>query len=127
MAAIVPTVEFPLATPFTFQLTLVSVVFVTVAVNVIWLPSRIERDGEVTFTVIEGGGGGGGATVPVPAALQPRVHAPAVRRARKATRDRIACSPSDLELAALLSGRGRMPLGEAGEGPAKKVRFGVED
>jgi len=70
--------------PFTLQLTLVSVVLVTVAVNVIWFPSTTEPLDGFTVTVMEGGGGGGGTTVPP--APQPNVHAPAVRTAIKAIR-----------------------------------------
>jgi hypothetical protein len=58
-AVTVPTAAFPPATPLTLQLTAVSVAF-TVAVNVIWLPSRIVPLVGVTLTTMDGGGGGGG-------------------------------------------------------------------
>jgi hypothetical protein len=62
-AVIVPLDVLPPATPFTLQVTLVSVVFVTLAVNVCELPSSIEPLVGVTVTLIDvGGGGGGGAT-----------------------------------------------------------------
>jgi hypothetical protein len=80
----VPTVEFPPAMLFTLQPTVVSVVLVTVAVNVTWLPSTTGPLDGATLTVIEGGGGGGGATAPPPP--QPSVHAPAARRVKKLTR-----------------------------------------
>src|SRR5215470_2027477 len=81
----VPTVEFPPAMPFTLQLTVVSVVLVTVAANVNWLPSTTEPLDGATLTVMEGGGGGGGVTAPPPP--QPSVPAPAARRPRKLARD----------------------------------------
>ncbi len=46
--------------PFTLQVTLVSVVFVTVAVNVCELPSSTDRFAGDTVTLSDGGGGGGG-------------------------------------------------------------------
>ena len=75
---IVPTRELPPTVPFTLQFTLVSVVFVTVAVKVNWFPSSTEPFGGFTVTTMEGGGGGGGATAPPPP--QPKFHAPAVRK-----------------------------------------------
>jgi hypothetical protein len=59
-AVTVPTAAFPPTTPLTLQLTAVPVAFVTVAVNVIWLPSRIVPLAGVTLTTMDGGGGGGG-------------------------------------------------------------------
>ena len=60
---IVPLDALPPATPFTLQVTLVLVVFVTVAVNVWELPSRTEPLVGVTVTLVdEGGGRGGGAS-----------------------------------------------------------------
>jgi hypothetical protein len=57
--AIVPTVEFPLETPFTLQVTAVFDVPVTAAVNCCVLPSNtLELDDE-TKTVTDWGGGGG--------------------------------------------------------------------
>ena len=57
---IVPNVVLPPVTPFTLQITAVSVVFVTVAVKVAWFPSRTEPFGGFTATMIERAGGGGG-------------------------------------------------------------------
>jgi hypothetical protein len=67
-----------MGTPLTLQLTAVSVVFVTVAVNVAWLPSTNDPVAGVTVTVIDGGGGGAGGGLPEP---QPSVHAPSARSA----------------------------------------------
>lgn len=54
-ALIVPTVEFPLATPFTFQLTAVFVVPVTVATNVCVLAAGTEALLGATVTeILEG-------------------------------------------------------------------------
>lgn len=109
----VPTLEFPPAMLFTLQLTVVSVVLVTVAVNVTWLPSKTEPPAGATLTVMEGGGGGGGAAAPPPP--QPCVHAPAVRRAKKATR----VLPKFL---AMFCGRGRMPCAKQAKGQRKNKR-----
>jgi hypothetical protein len=108
---IVPTTELPPAMPLTLQLTLVSVVFVTVAVNVNWFPSTREPLAGSTVTVMEGGGGGGGATAPTPP--QPTVHAPAARRAMKP-------NLAFLSFFALLRGRGRMPSAKQAKGQRKK-------
>ncbi len=74
---IVPNVAFPPGTLLTLQLTVVSVVFVTVAVKGVWLPSNTDPFAGVTVTTIDGGGGGGGA----PAEPQPSVHAPCAKNA----------------------------------------------
>jgi hypothetical protein len=71
-------VAFPPATALTLQLTAVSVVFVTVAVNVAWFPSTTDPLGGVTVTSIAGGGGGGCEALPAP---QPNDHGPAARAA----------------------------------------------
>lgn len=75
LALIVPVVAEPPATPFTFHVTLVLVVLLTVAVNVCELPSNIVALVGETDTLIAGGGGvggGGGVTVPPgPALAQP--------------------------------------------------------
>jgi len=73
-AVIVPVAVDPPETPFTLQLTLVSVVFFTVAVNVIVFPSNTEPLGGAIDTVICGGGVGGGWTKAAPPA-QPQVQA----------------------------------------------------
>lgn len=57
---IVPSVALPPLMPLTLQLTAVSVVFVTVAVKVAWLPRRTASVGGFTVTTIAGGVGGGG-------------------------------------------------------------------
>src|SRR5258708_26661338 len=76
---IVPTVALPPGTVLTLQLTAVSVVFVTAAVNVSWFPSTTDPVAGVTVTPMDGGGGGGGGGVlPAP---QPRVHPPSARSA----------------------------------------------
>jgi hypothetical protein len=76
---IVPLDALPLATPFTLQITLVSVAFVTVAVNVCEFPSRTDPLVGVTVTPMDGrGGGGGGATDSGPPP-QPTSQVPAVR------------------------------------------------
>ena len=100
--------------PFTLQLTVVSAVLVTVAVNVTWLPSKTELLGGVTLTVMEGGGGGGGATAPPPP--QPSVHAPAARRARKVARVL-------LRFSLMLCGRGRMPYAKQAKGQRRDFAF----
>jgi hypothetical protein len=99
-AVIVPRVELPPATPFTLQLTAVSVVFVTVAVKVAWFPRRTDPVAGFTVTAIKGGGGGGGGVVPPE--LQPDIHVPAARIA-------LATIPDALNLFPLLRERGRMP------------------
>jgi hypothetical protein len=111
---IVPTVEFPPEISFTLQLTVVSVVLVTVAAKVTWLPSTTEPLGGTTLTVIEGGGGGAAAPPPP----QPRVHAPAARRARKPTRVLA-------RLSGMLCGRGRMPFKKQAKGQRNKK--GIRD
>jgi len=80
---IVPTVAFPPETPFTLQLTVVSVLFFTVAVNVMVFPSSTEPLDGATATVICGGGGGGGCTKPAPL-TQPHAQAHTARSVRKA-------------------------------------------
>jgi len=76
---IAPNVAFPPGTVLTLQLTAVSVVFVTVAVNVAWFPSTTDPLGGVTATSIAGGGSGGGGGREAPPAPQPNDHAPAAR------------------------------------------------
>lgn len=74
----VPSVAFPPSTPFTLQLTAVSVVFVTVAAKVAWPPSTTDPFAGFTVTSIAGGGGGGCCATPAP---QPIVHVPSLRSA----------------------------------------------
>jgi hypothetical protein len=97
--------------PLTLQLTLVSAVFVTVAVNATWFPSTTEPLTGATVTTMEGGGGGG--EVPAPPPPQPRVHVPAARRAMKLNR-------AFARLCRLFSGRGRIPSAKQAKGQRKK-------
>src|SRR5260370_8514877 len=60
VALIVPAVALPLAILLTFQVTLVSVALVTVALKVCVLPSTTGALLGVIVTVMEAGGGGGG-------------------------------------------------------------------
>src|SRR5260370_7649184 len=99
---IVPNVAFPPDRLLTLQLTVVSVVFVTVAVKGVWLPSNTDPFAGVTVTAIDGGGGGGGGSAP--AEPQPRVHAPSAKNAT--TRIVLVLNLS------LLCERDRMPTGE---------------
>jgi len=96
---IVPSVAFPPATALTLQLTVVSVVFVTVAANVAWFPSTTDPLGGATLTSIAGGGGGGCEAPPVP---QPNDHGPAARAA-------ITTIIVGLDNFPLLAERDRMP------------------
>jgi hypothetical protein len=57
---IIPTVEFPPATPFTVHVTPVFEVPVTFAVNCCVLPSNTLELEDETVTVTDCGGGGGG-------------------------------------------------------------------
>ena len=98
---IVPSVVFPPGTPFTLQLTAVSVVFVTAAINVAWPPSTTDPFVGVTVTTMDGRGGGGGDS-DEPAAPQPSVHAPSPRSARTTI-------VAVLDLFPLLRERDRMP------------------
>jgi hypothetical protein len=104
--------------PFTFHVTLVSVVFASVALKLSWLPSTIDPFFGVTVTTMEGGGGGGGEPAPPPP--QPNIHVPAVRRAMMAIL-------AVLNLFLPFCGKGRMPAAKAGEGPAKRKGMGVRD
>jgi hypothetical protein len=106
---IIPTVALPPAVPFTLQLTVVSAVFVTVAVNVAVFPSTTDPLGPVTLTTMEGGGGGGGSTELEPPAPQPTVHTPAARRAT--TRILVV-----LNFLASNCGRGRIPSAKQAKG-----------
>jgi len=109
---IVPSVAFPPGTPFTLQLTAVSVVFVTVATNVAWPPSRTDPFVGLTITSIAGGGGGGGDS-DEPAAPQPSVRAPSLRSAMKTI-------VVVLDLFPLLRERGRMPSQKQAKAQRKK-------
>ncbi|OLE14973.1 MAG: hypothetical protein AUG83_08940 [Acidobacteria bacterium 13_1_20CM_4_57_11] len=113
---IVPSVAFPPGTPLMLQLTAVSDVFVTVAVNVTWFPNKTDAFVGFTVTAIGGGGegdGGEGETLP---AVQPSVHAASARRA-------INTSVLVLDLFSLLGERDRMPSQKQPKGQRReKVR-----
>lgn len=84
-AEIVPSALVPPATPFTAQVTRVSVVLLTVALNACVAPSRIVPLAGVTLTTTEagaGGGGAGGAAAEPPP--QPEISARPTARARLA-------------------------------------------
>jgi len=111
-AVIVPLAAVPPGTPFTAHITLVLLVFATVAAKVCLFPRNTVALAGVTLTLIEGevGGGGEGATEPAPTPAQPRVHALAERRPRnvsagKSTRAGVFVS----HVAASICGKGRMP------------------
>jgi hypothetical protein len=88
----------------------VSFVFVAVAVNVAWVPSTTDPFAGFTVTSITGGGGGSGDAPPAP---QPIIHVPFAISAAIAI-------VAALDLFPFLRERDRMPMGKAGEGPAKK-------
>src|SRR5574337_1614622 len=112
----VPTALVPPGVPFAAQVTRVSVVLPTAALNACVFPSRSIPLAGVTFTVIaSGGGGGAGEAAPPPHPAQQR------RAATKA----IAAHGDTAILGGPLSGndlsfcgRGRMPRRIAGELPA---------
>lgn len=108
---IVPSVAFPPATALTLQLTVVSVVFVTVAVNVAWFPSTTDPLGGATLTSIAGGGCGGGCEAPP--APQPNDHGPAARAKRTTIVARLDNFP-------LLGERDRMPSQMQAKGQRRK-------
>jgi hypothetical protein len=110
----VPNAKFPPGTPPTLQLTAVSVVFVTVAVKIAWLPSRTVPFAGVTVTCIVGGGGGGGAF----AAPQPSVHAPSAKSAMTA-------SVLVVDLFPFLCERDRMPSQKQAKGQRLGNGIGV--
>jgi hypothetical protein len=93
--------------PFTFQATLMSVVFITVALKLSWLPSSTDPFFGVTVTTMEGGGGGGGEPAPPPP--QPNIHVPAVRRLIRAILD--AQNPFSMRC-----GKGRIPAAKQAKG-----------
>ena len=85
-ALMAPALTLPPAIPFTLQVTLVSVAFVTVALKVCVLPSTTEALPGVIVTVMEAGGGGGGggsAAELAPPPPQPSMHALAARRTER--------------------------------------------
>ncbi len=113
---IVPSVAFPPATPFTLQLTAVSVVPVTFALNVAWLPSTTDPLVGVTLTAMDCGGGGRGGG-DAPSAPQPEVHASCARSAITT----IVVAP---DLFPFLCERGRMPAQKQAKGQRKGKGIG---
>jgi hypothetical protein len=109
---IVPSIAFPPGTPFTLQLTAVSVVFVTAAINVAWPPSTTDPFAGVTVTTMDGRGGGGGDSDD-PDAPQPSVHAPSPRSA-------MTTIVVVLNLFPLLRERDRMPSPKQAKGQRKR-------
>src|SRR5258708_997982 len=105
---IVPIVAFPPGTPLTLQVTVVSVVFVTVATNVTWFPRTTDPFGGVTVTTMDGGGRGG-----APAAPQPSVHA---HSPKSATTTIVVV----VDLFPLLRERDRMPSAKQAKGQRKR-------
>jgi hypothetical protein len=114
---IVPSVVFPPGTPLTFQLTAVSVVFVTVAAKVAWAPSTTDPFAGVTLTSIAGGGGGGGGG-DAPPAPHPNVHAPSANSA-------MSTAVVVLDVLQLLSERDRMPSQKQAKGQRKEKGMGL--
>jgi hypothetical protein len=107
---IVPSVAFPPGTPFTLQLTSVSVVFVTVAVKIAWPPSTTDPFAGCTVTSIAGGGGGGCCATPAP---QPIVHVPSLRSA-------MTTIAAVVDLFPLFCERDRMPSQKQAKGQRRK-------
>ena len=121
---IVPVDGLPPGMLFTLQVTLVLVLFVTVAAKVCEFPSRTDPLGGVTDTLIAGGGGGGGATEPEPPAAQPCIHTHIARAPRSSPKARAWLEWLDRQIIFTfteLGVRGRMQGRNAGEGPAKGV------
>jgi hypothetical protein len=113
---IVPSVAFPPATALTLQLTVVSVVFVTVAANVAWFPSTTDPLGGVTPTSIAGGGGGSEA-LPAP---HPNDHVPAARAA-------MTTIVVGLDSFSFLGERDRMPSQMQAKGQRRKWEREVQN
>src|SRR5258708_19164967 len=116
---IVPSAAFPPGTPFTLQLTALSVVPVTFALNVAWFPSTTDPFVDVTLTATDccGRGGGAGDAPPAP---QPSVHASCARSA-------INTIVVVLDLFPLLRERGRMPAQKQSKGQPKAMRIRTRD
>jgi hypothetical protein len=111
--AMVPTAALPPGVPFTLQLTTVSVVFVTLAVNVVVFPSSTDPLFGATVTTMAGGGGGGGSTPELaPPAPQPCVHATVVSSATNT----VLVNPN---FSAPSCARGRIPSAKQAKGQRK--------
>jgi hypothetical protein len=123
-AVIVPAEALPAGMLFTLQLTLVLVVFVTVAANVCEFPRSTDTVVGVTVTVIEGvgGGGGGGITSDPVAPPQPgSPHAESIRTTSRkgwAVRAKLASPPIHSTFVAICV-RGRMLGGMQAKGQRK--------
>src|SRR3954453_17761155 len=116
----VPTVAFPPGIPFTLHETLVSLVFVTAAVNVCVFPRTRDALVGVTMTLIEVAGAGGGVVAEL-VAPPPQPNNPVVT-ARTTKID--APNPGTLRAPGLrtqlvILRNGPHALRIAGEGPAK--------
>jgi hypothetical protein len=110
LEVIVPSDAFPPGAPLTFQLTAVSIVFVTDATNVSWFPSTTDPVAGVTVTPMAGGGGGGGDAPPPP---HPNVHAPSANSA-------MSTAVLVLDVLQLLGERDRMPSQKQAKGQRKE-------
>ena len=117
---IVPSVAFPPGTPLMLQLTAVSDVFVTVAVNVTWFPNKTDAFVGFTVTAIGGGGEGDGGEDETLPEVQPSVHAASARRA-------INTSVLVLDLFSLLGERDRMPSQKQPKGQRRENVRGLRD
>ena len=122
-AVIVPAEGLPAGMPFTLQITLVFVVFVTVAANVCEFPRRTDTVVGVTVTVIEGGGGGGGGNTSDPVA-PPQPGSPPAESSKPssripwAVRAKLASRPIHSTFVAICV-RGRMLGGMQAKGQRK--------
>jgi hypothetical protein len=116
LEVIVPSDAFPPGAPLTFQLTAVSIVFVTDATNVSWFPSTTDPVVGVTVTPIDGGGGGGDA----PPAPHPNVQAPSANSA-------MSTAVVVLDVLQLLGERDRMPSQKQAKGQRKEKGMGVRN
>src|SRR5438552_4039987 len=117
---IVPSVAFPPGTPLMLQLTAVSEVFVTMAVNVTWFPKKTDAFVGFTVTVIGGGGEGDGGEDETLPAVQPSVQA-------ASTRSAINTSVLVLDLLPLLGERDRMPSQKQPKGQRRENVRGLRD
>ena len=115
---IVPGVAFPPGTPLTLQLTAVSPVFVTAAVNITWFPNKTDAFVGFAVTAIGGGGGGSGGEGETLPAVQPSVHAAFARRA-------INTSVLVVDLFSLLGERDRMPSQKQPKGQRREKGRGL--
>jgi len=113
-------VAFPPGTPLMLQLTAVSDVFVTAAVNVTWFPNKTDAFVGFTVTAIGGGGEGDGGEDETLPAVQPSVQA-------ASTRSAINTSVLVLDLLPLLGERDRMPSQKQPKGQRRENVRGLRD